>query len=173
MKVLHKALSFTLIICILGLGISGCAKNPDTGKYEPDYVTIANITKVTSQSLTFELLKYLHEGKPDEVSQAYAEFVTAIAIIQRYADGDITAGETATSVVEIFQRLQARFDIPDSPITSFVTSTVAALSGALNMVLTTVPENASLILTAAGNGLNDGLNQYQAWAGTQTAGLMP
>ena len=162
-----------IAVLLISLSLGGCVKNPDTGEPEPDYPTIASATQAASQSLSFELLKYLHAEKPGEVDQVYSEFVTGITIIQRYADGDITAGETVTSVIEIFQRLQVRFDIPDSPITAFVTGTVAAIAGALNMVLMTVPENATLILTAVGNGLNAGLTDYTAWASAQTAGVMP
>ena len=168
-----KRLSIIALL-LISLALGSCVKNPDTGEPEPDFDTIAGITQATSQSLAFELLKYLHEEKPDEVNQVYEEFVTGITIIQRYADGDVTAGETITSVVDIFQRIQARFDIPDSPITAFITGTVASIAGALNMVLAEVPENATLILTAVGNGLNDGLMDYTAWASAQTEGtVMP
>lgn len=162
-----------IAVLLISFSLAGCVKNPDTGEPEPDYPTIANVTQSASQSLSFELLKYLHTEKPGEVRQVYAEFVTGITIIQRYADGDIAAGETVTSVVEIFQRLQARFDIPDSPITAFVTGTVASIAGALNMVLAEVPDNATLILTAVGNGLNDGLAQYVAWSAAEAEGVMP
>ena len=168
-----KRLSIIAVLFVF-LFTAGCVKNPDTGEPEPDFDTIAGITQATSQSLVFELLKYLHEEKPDEVNQVFAEFVTGITIIQRYADGDVTAGETITSVVDIFQTIQERFDIPDSPITAFVTGTVASIAGALNMVLTEIPENAALILTAVGNGLNDGLMDYTAWASAQAGtGVMP
>jgi len=163
-----------IAVLLISLSLAGCVKNPETGEPEPDYPTIANVTQSASQSLSFELLKYLHANKPDEVNQVYEEFVTGIVIIQRYADGDITAGETVTSVVDIFQTIQERFDIPDSPITAFVTGTVASIAGALNMVLTEIPENAALILTAVGNGLNDGLMDYTAWASAQAGiGVMP
>lgn len=163
---MFKRLSI-IAVFLISLGLAGCVKNPQTGENEPDFDTIAGITQATSQSLVFELLKYLHDEKPGEVNQVYEEFVTGIVIIQRYADGDVTAGETITSVVDIFQTIQARFDIPDSPITAFVTGTVASIAGALNMVLTEIPENAALILTAVGNGLNAGLEDHVAWASAQ------
>lgn len=168
-----KRLSIIAVL-LISLALGACVKNPNTGEPEPDFPVIAGITQATSQSLAFELLKYLHEEKPDEVNQVFAEFVTGITVIQRYADGDVTAGETITSVVDIFQTIQERFDIPDSPITAFVTGTVASIAGALNMVLTEIPENAALILTAVGNGLNDGLMDYTAWASAQAGtGVMP
>lgn len=168
-----KRLSIITVL-LISLTLGACVKNPNTGEPEPDFDTIAGITQATSQSLAFELLKYLHDEKPGEVNQVFAEFVTGITVIQRYADGDVTAGETITSVVDIFQTIQERFDIPDSPITAFVTGTVASIAGALNMVLTEIPENAALILTAVGNGLNDGLMDYTAWASAQAGtGVMP
>lgn len=170
---MFKRLSIIAVL-LISVSLTGCVKNPQTGENEPDFDTIARITQATSQSLAFELLKYLDTNKPGEVNQVYEEFVTGIVIIQRYADGDVTAGETITSVVDIFQTIQARFDIPDSPITAFVTGTVASIAGALNMVLTEIPENAALILTAVGNGLNAGLEDYVAWASAQAGtGVMP
>lgn len=168
-----KRLSIIAVLFVLLFAV-GCVKNPNTGEPEPDFPTIAGITQATAQSLAFELLKYLDENKPDEVNQVYSEFVTGITIIQRYADGDITAGETVVSVVDIFLRIQERFDIPDSPITVFVTGTVASIAGALNMVIAEVPKNAAQILMAVGNGLNAGLEDYVAWESTQTEGtVMP
>ena len=170
---MFKRLSIIAVL-LISLALGACVKNPNTGEPEPDFDTIAGITQATSQSLAFELLKYLHEEKPDEVNQVFAEFVTGITVIQRYADGDVTAGETITSVVDIFQTIQERFDIPDSPITAFVTGTVASIAGALNMVLAEIPENATLILTAVGNGLNDGLTDFTAWQASQVVtGVQP
>ena len=170
---MFKRLSIIAVL-LISLTLGSCVKNPNTGEPEPDFPVIAGITQATSQSLAFELLKYLHEEKPDEVNQVFAEFVTGITVIQRYADGDVTAGETITSVVDIFQTIQERFDIPDSPITAFVTGTVASIAGALNMVLAEIPENATLILTAVGNGLNDGLTDFTAWQASQVVtGVQP
>ena len=163
-----KRLSIIAVL-LISVTVAGCVKNPQTGENEPDFDTIAGITQATSQSLVFELLKYLDTNKPGEVNQVYEEFVTGIVIIQRYADGDVTAGETITSVVDIFQRIQERFDIPDSPITAFVTGTVASIAGALNMVLTEIDDNAALILTAIGNGLNDGLVDFNAYVAASSA----
>lgn len=168
---------FAVAVLIVALWLSAsCAKNPDTGEYEPDYPTIASATNISAETLSFEGLKWLHQNKPEYVEDTYTDLVSVSVIIGNYADGDVVAGEVVLDAIEIFQRVQARFENLNEPVVNIIIGTVGAISGALNIVITAVPEDAALVLTNLALGLNSGLERYSAWAATQTpevTGLMP
>ena len=164
-----------ILILIPLLAFGGCAKNPDTGKYEVDYEQLADVAQQTARYFSFEGLKYLHEKAPNQVTPAYNSFAALVEIVQRYSDGTIEIGEVAQTAVGIFQQIKNYFPATDTTITNLVAGWVSVLSGTLNLVLTAVPEKVALVLTGIALGFQGGLEDYTAWISAQqpTAGVMP
>lgn len=162
-----------IAVLLVGLSVAGCARDPDTGKLEPDYPLIADATEKTASTFTFEVLKYLDENEPETVDAVYGDIAALVLVIQAYTNGALEIGDLADTAVAIFERIKERVPEADNFFANAVAGWVTAMRGFLNIAITAIPDNATMIIAGLGNGLNDGLAQYVAWSSVEVTGVHP
>lgn len=163
-----------IAVILISLGLAGCARDPQSGKLEPDYPAIAAATESTASVFTFEVLKYLDTNNPEIVNEIYGDLAALVLVIQAYTNGVIEIGDLTDTATLIFERVKERVPDADNFFANTVAGWIIAMRGFLNIALTSIPDNATLIIAGMGNGINDGLEDYTAWQAAQVVtGVQP